>query len=117
MCYSVIFFFMVGNGEDHYFLLANSLNKIAFSYGFLLVLYFIFYRRCYIFLDSSTKILSDNFLFTDETDIVESSTPSNNVRKDLNEWQAKHATLILSAAKVHEIFYYACCMRITYCEV
>ncbi|KAI0504423.1 hypothetical protein KFK09_015375 [Dendrobium nobile] len=51
-----------------------------------------------------------DFPMEEETDIDESTTPSN-VRKDLNEWQAKHATLILSAAKDISKFRYELCPR------
>lgn len=51
-----------------------------------------------------------DFPIQDETDIVESTTPSN-VRKDLNEWQTKHATLILSTAKEISKFRYELCPR------
>ncbi|XP_020590841.1 uncharacterized protein LOC110031784 [Phalaenopsis equestris] len=51
-----------------------------------------------------------DFPMEDEMDIDESTTPSN-VRKDLNEWQAKHATLILSTAKEISKFRYELCPR------
>lgn len=42
----------------------------------------------------------------DEADGSESNIPatSSNVRKDLTEWQERHATLVLTTVKVNSLF-------------
>ncbi|KAK8940596.1 hypothetical protein KSP39_PZI010349 [Platanthera zijinensis] len=51
-----------------------------------------------------------DFPMEDEPDMDESAT-SSNVRKDLNGWQTRHATLILSTAKEISKFRYELCPR------
>ncbi|KAG0466386.1 hypothetical protein HPP92_017966 [Vanilla planifolia] len=51
-----------------------------------------------------------DFPMEDEPDIVD-NTADSNVRKDLNEWQAKHATLLLSTVKEISKFRYELCPR------
>ncbi|PKA59821.1 hypothetical protein AXF42_Ash011946 [Apostasia shenzhenica] len=51
-----------------------------------------------------------DFPLEDEPDVAE-ITATSNVRKDLNEWQAKHATLILSSVQEISKFRYELCPR------
>ncbi|KAK1316057.1 hypothetical protein QJS10_CPA05g02050 [Acorus calamus] len=51
-----------------------------------------------------------DFPMEDEPEISEVPTVSN-VRQDLNEWQAKHATLVLSSVKEISKFRYELCPR------
>lgn len=44
-------------------------------------------------------VLKVQNICVDEPEVTEVPTVSN-VRQDLNEWQAKHATIVLSAVKV-----------------
>jgi len=40
----------------------------------------------------------------DETEVSDVATVGSNVRKDLNEFQEKHATLVLTTVKVNSLF-------------
>ncbi|KAF3331426.1 BSD domain [Carex littledalei] len=51
-----------------------------------------------------------DFPLQDEPEVTEVPTVSN-VRQDLNEWQAKHATIVLSAVKEISKFRYDLCPR------
>lgn len=51
--------------------------------------------------------LFDWILCADDSEVSDIPTESN-VRKDLNEWQVKHASLVLSTVKVSSVLLTVC---------
>ncbi|GMY25792.1 BSD domain-containing protein [Fagus crenata] len=64
------------------------------------------------FVKGLTSTTFQNFPIKEEAEASDVSTTSSNVRKDLNEWQEKHATIVLTSVKEISRLRYELCPRI-----
>ncbi|KAJ6721009.1 BSD DOMAIN-CONTAINING PROTEIN [Salix viminalis] len=64
------------------------------------------------FVKGLTSSTFQNFPFEDEVEPSDVETKESNVRKDLSEWQEKHATLVLTTVKQISKLRYELCPRV-----
>ncbi|EEF47692.1 conserved hypothetical protein [Ricinus communis] len=64
------------------------------------------------FVKGLTSSTFQNFPIQDEAEVSDVATTGSNVRKDLNEWQERHATLVLTNVKQISKLRYELCPRV-----
>ncbi|KDP31406.1 hypothetical protein JCGZ_11782 [Jatropha curcas] len=64
------------------------------------------------FVKGLTSSTFQNFPIQDEAEVSDVPTTASNVRKDLNEWQERHATLVLTNVKQISKLRYELCPRV-----
>ncbi|XP_050225448.1 uncharacterized protein LOC126674940 [Mercurialis annua] len=63
------------------------------------------------FVKGLTSVTFQNFPIQDEAEVSDAANTASNVRKDLNEWQERHATLVLTNVKQISKLRYELCPR------